>query len=116
DFEYLAQVTRLNVVTLAALARAPAPPKGVTLEGAVTPNTTVKWETPQAGVARYRVWRRGTTDPQWRIGHDVAADATDAGRVQFRNVVIDDSFFGVSAVSADGYESPVVSAGESGAF
>ena len=37
DFAYLAQVTRLNVVTLAALANAPAPPKGVAIEGAVTP-------------------------------------------------------------------------------
>ena len=56
DFAYLAQVTRLNVVTLAALANAPAPPKGVTIDGAVTPHTTVKWQ-PVAGAAGYRVWR-----------------------------------------------------------
>ena len=29
DFDYLAQVTRLNVVSMAALAMAPAPPTGV---------------------------------------------------------------------------------------
>jgi hypothetical protein len=36
DFDYLAQVTRLNVLTLASLARAPAPPTGVTASGAIS--------------------------------------------------------------------------------
>jgi hypothetical protein len=31
-------------------------------------------------------------------------------------VVVDDWFFGVSAVSADGYESPVVFPGDAGSF
>ena len=44
DFDYLAQVTRLNVITLAALALAPAPPTGVTIAGAVTPDTVVSWK------------------------------------------------------------------------
>jgi hypothetical protein len=33
-----------------------------------------------------------------------------------KDVVIDDFFFGVSAVSADGWESPVVFPGPAGAF
>ncbi|WP_372525558.1 M28 family peptidase [Piscinibacter sp.] len=115
DFAYLAQVTRLNLVTLAALANAPAPPQGVTIEGAVTPHTTVKWQ-PQAGAAGYRVWWRRTTEPQWTHSRDVPADAPDAGRLVLHHIVIDDWFFGVSALSADGYESPVVFAGDAGAF
>ena len=63
DFGYLAQVARLSIVSLAALANAPAPPKGVAIEGAVSPNTTVKWQ-PVPGAAGYRVWWRGTTDAQ----------------------------------------------------
>ncbi|HEY2928494.1 M28 family peptidase [Piscinibacter sp.] len=112
DFAYLAQVTRLNLVTLAALAQAPAPPKGVTIEGAVTPHTTLRWQ-PQAGVARYRVWWRDTTAAQWQHSRDV-----DAGAAQLTlpNVVIDDWFFGVSALSADGHESPVVFPGDAGSF
>jgi hypothetical protein len=43
DFPYLAQVTRLNAVTLAALASAPAPPSGVKIEGAVSADTKVSW-------------------------------------------------------------------------
>ena len=112
DFTYLAQVTRLNAITMAAMASAPMPPKGVTIEGAVTPNTTVKWQA-VPGAARYRVWWRSTTEPQWKHSREVAGDAT---QVVLKNVVIDDWFFGVSAVSADGHESPVVFPGDAGSF
>ncbi len=115
DFDYLAQVTRLNLVTLAALANAPAPPKGVRIAGAVTPNTTLSWQ-PQPDAAGYRVWWRDTTEPQWKYSRYVAADAAQPDRLTLNNVVIDDWFFGVSAVSADGYESPVVFPGDPGAF
>lgn len=112
DFDYLAQVTRLNVVALAALANAPAPPKGVAIEGAVGPDTTVKWQ-PVPGAAAYRVWWRGTTDAQWRFSRTAPAEAT---QLVLKNIVIDDWFFGVSAVAADGHESPVVFPGDAGSF
>ncbi len=115
DFDYLAQVTRLNVLTLAALADAPAPPAGVAIAGAVTPDTTLSWQ-PVAGAAAYRVWWRRTTDPQWRHSRLVPADGAPPHRATLKNVVIDDWFFGVSAVSADGHESPVVFPGDAGAF
>lgn len=111
DFPYLAQVTRLNVVTMAALAMAPVPPRGVTIAGAVTPDTTLKWE-PAPGAAAYRVWWRPTTDPQWRYGRLVPT-GTEA---VLRGVNIDDFFFGVSAISQDGFESPVVFPGPTGTF
>ncbi|HEX3139099.1 MAG TPA: M28 family metallopeptidase, partial [Rhizobacter sp.] len=112
DFAYLAQVTRLNAITMASMAQAPAPPKGVSIEGAVTPNTTVKWQ-PVPGAARYRVWWRGTTEAQWRHHREVEGDVT---QLVLKNVVIDDWFFGVSAVSAEGHESPVVFPGDAGSF
>ncbi len=112
DFAYLAQVTRLNVVALAALANAPMPPRGVTIEGAVTPHTTVKWQ-PVPGAAGYRVWWRGTTEPQWRHSRIVGGDVHE---LRLANIVIDDWFFGVSALSDDGNESPVVFPGDAGAF
>jgi len=111
DFPYLAQVTRLNAITLAALANAPAPPQGVAIAGAVTPNTELSW-TPQPGVAHHRVWWRDTTAPQWQKSRDVVG----ADKAVLRDVSIDDFFFGVSAVSADGWESPVVFPGDPGAF
>ena len=115
DFAYLAQVARLNLVTLASMANAPAPPKGVAIEGAVTPNTTVKWQ-PQADAIGYRVWWRDTTAPQWQYSRYVAADAPAPGELMLGNVAIDNWFFGVSSVSAEGYESPVVFPGDAGSF
>lgn len=111
DFDYLAQATRLNVATMAAMARAPAPPTGVTIAGAVQPDTTLRW-TAVPGAAGYRVWWRSTTAPQWTHSRW----AGDAAELVLKGVVIDDFFFGVSAVSADGYESPVVFPGPAGAF
>jgi hypothetical protein len=112
DFPYLAQVTRLNIVSMAALASAPAPPGGVVIAGNVSPNTTVSWRAVE-GANGYRVWWRATTDAQWRYSRPVGADAT---QIVLNGVVIDDWFFGVSAISADGYESPIVFPGAPGAF
>ena len=115
DFDYLAQVTRLNVVALAGMARAPAPPTGVAIEGAVTPHTTLRWQA-SPGAAAYRVWWRRTTAPQWTHQRDVPAAAGPAQTATLRHIAIDDWFFGVSALSADGHESPVVFPGDAGAF
>ena len=111
DFDYLAQVARLNIVSMAALANAPATPLGVAIEGAVKPDTTLTWQA-VPGAAGYRVWWRPTTAAQWTHSR-WAGDATG---ITLPGVVIDDWFFGVSAVSDDGYESPVVFPGPSGSF
>ena len=112
DFAYLGQVARLNIVSMAALASAPATPTGVTIEGAVKPDTTVSWSA-VPGAVGYRVWWRATTAPQWTYSRAAPAEATS---VVLKDIVIDDWFFGVSALSADGYESPVVFPGAPGAF
>jgi Zn-dependent M28 family amino/carboxypeptidase len=111
DFDYLAQVTRLNVVTMASLAMAPAPPTGVEIAGQVSPDTTVKWR-PAADAAAYRVWWRDTTEPQWRYSRPAGPE----GALTLKGVNIDNWFFGVSAVSEDGWESPVVFPGAAGTF
>jgi Zn-dependent M28 family amino/carboxypeptidase len=111
DFPYLAQVTRLNVLTMAALANAPAPPPGVEIAGGVTTDTTITWQS-VPGAAGYRVWWRDTTAPQWQHSRHVG----NATTVTLKNVVVDDAFFGVSSVSADGHASPVVFPGDAGRF
>ena len=113
DFTYLAQVTRLNIVTMAALASAPAPPRGVDVAGQVSPDTTLSW-TPSADAAAYRLWWRTTTAPQWT--HSRLAADPKSGKGVLAGVNIDDHLFGVSAISADGYESPVVFPGPTGRF
>ncbi len=111
DFRYLARVTALNAITMASLSRAPAPPGGVTIEGALATDTTVQW-TKVPGAVGYRVHWRDTTAPQWQYVHSVG----DADHTVLQDVIIDDWFFGVSSVSADGYQSPVVFPGFAGSF
>jgi len=111
DFPYLAQVTRLNAVAMAAMALAPAPPATLKIEGSVAHDTTISW-TPTSGAANYRVWWRDTTAPFWTDSR-AAGDATS---LVLKDITIDDWFFGVSSVSADGYESPVEFPGVAGAF
>jgi hypothetical protein len=111
DFDYAARITALNVITLAALASAPAPPREVMIEGAVQPSTTLSWQ-PVPGAAGYRVHWRLTTSAVWTHSHRV-------GRVTeavLENLVIDNYFFGVSAISASGFASPVVFPGPAGAM
>ena len=108
DFAYLAKVTAINVATIRRLAAAPAAPDTVTLSGALSRDTTVKWA-PVPGAAGYRVqWRRADTD-RWTDHVDVAGQAA-AGTV-LKGVVVDDNFVGVSALGATGAESLVTFGG-----
>jgi len=111
DFRYLARVTALDALTMATLSRAPAPPTGVDTKGALATDTTVSWHK-VPGAAGYRVHWRDTIAPQWQHARAVG----DVDHAVLKDVVIDDWFFGVSSVSADGYESPVVFPGEAGSF
>ena len=111
DFGYLAKVTALNVRALAALAAAPMPP-APKAKAAVQTFTDLDWAS-VPGAARYTVWQRRTDAPGWE-----AKPALDTAETHVRldGVRGDDWFFGVSAVSADGAESPVASAVPGGAF
>lgn len=111
DFDYLANVTRLDAVTMASLAMAPPPPADLTVKGALAYDTTLNWK-PSAGAADYNAWWRDTTAPQWQYVQ--AAGAGDS--VVVKNVILDDFFFGVSAVSEGGWESPAEFPGYAGSF
>ena len=111
DFAYLARVVRLNVASLAILASAPPPPVNLKIAGAVTPDTTLSWTT-VPGAAGYRVWWRETSASGWSQSRDAEA----ATSLTLKGVNIDNFTFGVSAVSADGYDSPVEFPGFAGAF
>ena len=111
DFPYLAKVTRLNAITLAAMASAPPPPEDVKIDGAVSDDTTAIWKA-APGAADYRVWWRDTLAPTWTH----AQPSGGATTLKLKNVIIDDWFFGVSSISADGWESPVEYPGPAGSF
>lgn len=114
DADYAAKLTALNAITLAGMAGAPPFPAEVEASGAVSPSAKLEWKTPDNSdnLAGYRVHWRLTTEPEWTHSRYV-------GKVNgwtFKNLVIDNYYFGVSAVSLDGYETPVVFPGPAGRF
>ena len=77
DFPYLAKVTAINIATLARIAGAPAAPEDVTIAGALSRDTTVKWSA-VPGAAGYRVrWRRNDTQV-WTDTRDVTGTENTA--------------------------------------
>ncbi|MGO2292832.1 M28 family peptidase [Pseudoalteromonas sp.] len=113
DFDYAAKLTALNAVSLASMAWAPAPPNEVEISGAVQPSTTLKWQkNNDKATTGYRIYWRYTSEPQWQFSRYVG----NVSEATLKNVVIDNYYFGVAAVNAQGVESPVVFPGDVGAF
>ena len=105
NFDYAARLTGVNVITLAGLAWAPAPPAGVGIAGAVRASAVLSWDPVDSeNLAGYRVYWRDTTAPQWEHSRFVG----DVTEFTFENLVIDNYLFGVAAVGKDGNESVVV--------
>ena len=67
DFNYIANVARVNAASLAALALAPARPKNVGVVTArLTNDTDLKWDAnKEPDLAGYEIVWRDTTSPVW---------------------------------------------------
>jgi hypothetical protein len=111
DFNYVANVARLNAAALATLAASPGLPTNVKI---VTQNlenaTTLQWEAPAGAAANVRyelVWRE-TTAPDWQFVRTVAPQAKGAPIRITVPVSKDNVFFGVRAVDAAGHRGLVV--------
>jgi acetylornithine deacetylase/succinyl-diaminopimelate desuccinylase-like protein len=132
DFPYLAKIVKLNTAALAAIASAPPPPEPK-VEGAVSTDTALTWRLVPARNASYRVWRRRTDENQWQLSTpfnygdcereylknykgDIFIPEAVVCHANLPHIRVDDWVFGVSSVSADGFESPVASAVPGGAF
>lgn len=108
DFPYLARVTALNVALARELADAPPAPASVSIDGAVSSNTTVTWA-PVKDAAAYRLYWRRADRSDWSDSRVVSSNAP--AEAVLPGVIVDDHFFGVSALSADGSESIVTFGG-----
>jgi hypothetical protein len=114
DFNYVANVARLNAATLATLASAPAAPQEVRI---VTTNldndSTLHWK-PGPGMpasAHFDVVWRDTSAPDWQYHQAVAsADARNAAGPDSATLPVskDNVIFGVRACNAAGQCSPAV--------
>jgi hypothetical protein len=104
DFDYVANVARLNAATLAALASSPAPPSEVRLlTKGLENDSKIEWK-PAAGATAYEVLWRKTTDPDF--------PEENVSRVTDTKIDLPDSkdnvIFGVRSVDAKGHKSLIV--------
>ena len=106
DFEYTANVARVNMIALASLAAAPAKPKNVGIVTArLTNDTELKWDAnTDTDIAGYEIVWRDTTSPVWTNSMYVGNVTTYV----VKGMSKDNYFFGVRAVDKDGNRSPVV--------
>lgn len=105
DFEYVANVARVNCASLAALAFAPARPKNVAINTRrLSVDTDLQWDAnAEPDVAGYEIVWRDTVSPVWTnslwVGNALSYTAKGMSK--------DNYFFGVRAVDREGNCSPV---------
>lgn len=106
DFEYTANVGRVNLVALAGLASAPGKPKGVGLvTGGLNNDSVLRWEAnTDSDLAGYEVVWRDTTAAEWTNSKFVGNVVTFTMKAMSK----DNFFFGIRAVDKSGNKSPVV--------
>ncbi|MEN3330889.1 MAG: hypothetical protein V7641_254 [Blastocatellia bacterium] len=106
DFNYIAQVARVNAAALANLALGPAAPANVEVETAQLENdTTLRWEAgKEPDIAGYQIVWRETTAPFWQHKQFVGNVTT----FTVKGLSKDNVLFGVQAVDKDGNTSVAV--------
>lgn len=105
DFEYIANVTRINAASLARLALAPARPKNVGMVTARLGNDTeLKWDAvAENDLAGYEIVWRDTTSAIWTNSQSVG----NVTNFVMKKMSKDNYFFGVRAIDKMGNKSPV---------
>lgn len=106
DFNYIAQVARVNAAALANLSLAPAAPANVEVETAQLENdTTLRWAAnPEPDLAGYQIVWRETTAPFWQHKQFVGNVTT----FTLKGLSKDNVLFGVQSVDKDGNTSIAV--------
>ncbi len=102
NFDYAKKLTAVNAINLASLAWAPPAPKVLAIGGIVAPSAKFEWSKVPNAVG-YKIYWRDTTSPTW----DHSRYVGNITHYTLEGIVIDNFFFGVSAVGANGFESPV---------
>ncbi|SMC87157.1 M28 family peptidase [Cellulophaga tyrosinoxydans] len=103
NFDYAKKLTAVNAINLASLAWAPPAPREVKIGGIVEPSVKFEWSKVD-GAKGYKIYWRDTTSPTW----DHSRYVGDVTEFLLEGIVIDNFFFGISSVGANGFESPVV--------
>jgi hypothetical protein len=112
DFEYIAQVARLNMATLATLAFSPGMPQNVRIVTTnLDNNTTLKWDPPVGAPdsIHYQIVWRETAASDWQFSTDASKYGAKPGNHSVTLPVSKDNvFFGVRACDAASHCSQAV--------
>jgi hypothetical protein len=105
DFDYVANVAKINLSALAALANGPAAPSGVKVEAStLTVDTSLEWQpNTEPDLAGYEIVYRDTNAPYWQ--HTIPVGNVTSFTV--KGITKDNFLFGVRAVDKDGNRSVV---------
>ena len=103
NFEYAKKLTAVNAINLASIASAPPAPEEIQIGGIVQASVKLKWGKSE-GATGYKIYWRDTTSPTW----DHSRYVGDINSFTLDGIVIDNSFFGIAAVGANGHESIIV--------
>jgi hypothetical protein len=105
DYHYIANVARVNLSALAALANGPAAPSGVKVEAStLTVDTSLEWQpNTEPDLAGYEIVYRDTNMPYWQ--HTIPVGNVTSYTVT--GITKDNYLFGVRAVDKDGNRSVV---------
>lgn len=102
NFEYAKKLTAVNAINLASIASAPPSPKNVGIGGIVEASAKLQWDNVD-GAKGYKIYWRDTTSPTW----DNFKYVENTTKFTLEGIVLDNYFFGVSAVGKNGHESIV---------
>jgi Peptidase family M28 len=105
NYDYVADVARLNAATLASLASAPAPPAKVRIETKKLGNdSTLMWDASPDGRAQgYELLWRSTTNPDWEHVQSLGNVTQVTSPLSKDNVI-----FAIRAVDSAGHRSLAV--------
>jgi hypothetical protein len=105
DYDYIANVARVNAAALTALANGPAAPQNVKVEAStLSTDTQLEWTANiEPDLAGYEIVYRDTTEPFW--SHVIKVGNVTSFTV--KNITKDNFLFGVRAVDTDGNRSVV---------
>lgn len=101
DFEYIADVAKINLATLASLARAPGAPEKVEMKINLGNITQLAWQPPVSGPRPkgYYVLMRETIEPYWQQKFFIEGTSAELPYSK------DNYFFAVQSVGLDGHAS-----------
>ena len=102
DFNYVKNLTSVNIINLVLIGSSPPPPKNLSIGGIVEPSVKFKWDkNNDDNIKGYKIYWRETSSPHWQFSKYIG----NVNNYTLDDVIIDNYLFSVTSVSVDGYES-----------